>query len=552
MFKIIKTKKIEEIEKSLLEANEKIEKFQNEQADTEKRIRVDKTEKTNSEKILNSLPFSVCLTSKEFSILNANKKFLELIGYEITEILSENISFVFSDQTATSNLFTKIKSKKIEDKEGVVIKNKKGQTILTSMMAYPIFEKIGDVNNYLFIFLPPDYLEIFDSSIQKKLHELEQDRENLAQAKMALTNILEDADEDRRKAELERDKTLSIINNLADGLIILENSFIALVNPAAKNFFQATNEDILGKSISQLNSHATLKVLAEMINQENSPFLRKKILIGDILKLEVSVILFGVGNKNTIIILHDITRESFVERMKTEFVTIAAHQLRTPLSAVKWILKMFLDGDMGEITETQSQFLQKTYESNERMINLVNDLLNVAKIEEGRFLQKMQKHDIADIILEAIGVLKEMAEKKGLVFSYFLPSKKLPKILVDKEKIILALQNIIENSVSYTKSGRIDIVVDYFSPKKEFVIQVKDTGIGIPKNQKERIFSKFFRGLIATETETDGTGLGLFIAKNIVEAHGGKIWFDSEEGRGSTFYFSLPAHDNDIDSKNSK
>jgi len=548
--RIFKTKKIEEMEKNLLEAGEKIKKLQEEKKDLEKRSHAGRMEKMNSEKILDFLPFSVCLTSNDFSILNANKKFLELCGYEITEMLGENISFVFVDKSAPDSLFANLKLKKIANEEGVVIKNKKGQTILTGMMAYPIFKEAENVDSYLFVFLRPDYLKSFGFSVQDKLHELEQDTENLAQAKMALTNILEDADEERRKAELERDKTLSIINNLADGLIILENNLVVLANPAAKKFFQVADDEILEKPVSQPNSHQSLMALFEMLNREKLPFFRKKLSVEDILRLEVSVILFGSGNKNTIIILHDITRESFVERMKTEFVTIAAHQLRTPLSAVKWILRMFLDGDMGEITETQSQFLQKTYESNERMIALVNDLLNVAKIEEGRFLQKMQEYDMADIIIEAVGVLKEMAEKKGLVFNYSLPSKKMPKVLLDKEKVVLALQNMIENAVSYTKSGRVDVLTDYFPLKNEFVVQVKDTGIGIPKNQKDRIFSRFFRGLVATETETDGTGLGLFIAKNIIEAHGGRIWFDSEEGKGSTFYFSLPI--SGIDSEKSK
>lgn len=236
-----------------------------------------------------------------------------------------------------------------------------------------------------------------------------------------------------------------------------------------------------------------------------------------------------------------LNREKLMERMKTEFVSIAAHQLRTPLSANKWILRMFLDGDMGKFSETQSQFLKKTYDSNERMINLVNDLLNVTRIEEGRFLQKTQKVDVVELLQEAVEPFRSLAENKGLKFQLTLPDQKHPDIYVDKEKIILAIQNLLENAVHYTQEGKVAVLADYLPREKEFLIKVQDTGIGIPKDQKFRVFSRFFRSTSALKTETEGTGLGLFIAKNIIEAHGGKIWFESEERKGSAFFFTLPS-----------
>lgn len=501
-------------------------------------------EEITSEKIIDALPFSICITSKVFSILLANKSFLNLVGYAIPEILGENIDFLFSDKIVFDELRMRLKSESLVNENGVLIKNKKGQFILSSIVVSPIFFKKTESDHYIFVFFRPDYFQKIQTDIQSRLQELEQNTKSLDQTRMALINILEDADEDRRKAKAERDKTLSIIANLADGLMTIESNVVTLINPVAKDFFSTTDKEVLGKSIDQLVAHPTMRFLFEVLENEKPPFLRKELSMGASLKLEVSAILFGEEKNNIVIILHDITRENFIERMKTEFVSIAAHQLRTPLSAVKWILKMFLDGDMGHITEIQTQFLQKTYDSNERMINLVNDLLNVTKIEERRFLQKIQKHYLADILLEAVGTLKELAEKKGLFFGFTLPSKKLPKINADKEKIILAIHNIIENAVFYTKFGKINILTDYLSPQNEFMVRVQDTGIGIPENQKVRIFSRFFRGSNALKTETEGTGLGLFIAKNIIEAHNGKIWFDSEEGKGTTFYFTIPADGN--------
>jgi signal transduction histidine kinase len=238
-------------------------------------------------------------------------------------------------------------------------------------------------------------------------------------------------------------------------------------------------------------------------------------------------------------ILHDVTREKAIERMKTEFVSISAHQLRTPLSAIKWTLKMFLDGDLGELTKEQREFLEKTYKSNERMINLINDLLNVTRIEEGRYLYRPVLADIVPICQSVIDSYREEIEKKNLKFEFKKP-KELPKVRVDIEKISLAIQNLLENAIRYNREGgEIEIVLK--EKEKEIEFSIRDTGIGIPKDQQNRVFTKFFRAPNAMRMETEGSGLGLFITKNIIEAHGGKIWFKSEEGKGTTFYFTLPA-----------
>jgi signal transduction histidine kinase len=224
--------------------------------------------------------------------------------------------------------------------------------------------------------------------------------------------------------------------------------------------------------------------------------------------------------------------------MKTEFVSISAHQLRTPLSAIKWTLKMFLDGDLGKITKEQGEFLEKIYQSNERMINLINDLLNVTRIEEGRYLYNPVLADIVQICQSVIDSYKEEMEKKNLKFIFEKP-KELPKVRVDVEKISLAIQNLLENAIRYNREGgEIEITLEEKEGKIKF--SIKDTGIGIPKNQQHRVFIKFFRAPNALRMETEGSGLGLFITKNIIEAHGGKIWFESEEGKGTTFYFTLP------------
>jgi len=280
-----------------------------------------------------------------------------------------------------------------------------------------------------------------------------------------------------------------------------------------------------------------------LVGKEIKGVFRKEVQTRENLVLEVSTIpmMRKEEKLGTLIILHDITRERMIERMKTEFVSISAHQLRTPLSAVKWTLKMILEGDLGKISKEQRTFLEKTYLSNERMINLINDLLNISRIEEGRFLYKIQKYDIVKLLERTIASLKEVALRKKLDFKFFKPEKRIPDAEVDIEKISLVFQNMIENAIHYTSpGGKVYVNIEYSPAEKKILFFVKDSGIGISKNQRARVFSKFFRGSNAIKLETEGTGLGLFIAKNIIEAHGGKIWFKSQENKGTTFYFSLP------------
>jgi signal transduction histidine kinase len=320
-----------------------------------------------------------------------------------------------------------------------------------------------------------------------------------------------------------------------------------LVNPQAESFLKIKTNEVKGKLISELTKYANLKPLIDLLGKEVKDIFRKELAIKEDLILEISIVSMVSGKEKLgkLIILHDITREKIVEKMKTEFVSLSAHQLRTPLSAIKWILKMFLDGDVGEITFEQKNLLKKAYQSNERMIFLINDLLNVARIEEGKYLYKSKLVSIEDIIESIIKSLQQEIKRKRLIFEFKKPKEKLAPIMIDAEKMQLAIQNLIENAVRYTKmGGRVTIVLK--GDGKEIEFSVQDTGIGIPQEYQKRIFTKFFRGTNAVKMETEGSGLGLFISKNIIEAHKGRVWFESKKSKGSTFYFTLPIKNDKI------
>lgn len=228
-----------------------------------------------------------------------------------------------------------------------------------------------------------------------------------------------------------------------------------------------------------------------------------------------------------------------LDRTKSEFVSIVAHQLRTPLSAVKWVLKMLLDGDAGALAAEQQSLLGKGYESNERMIRLVNDMLDVVRIESGKVtyhFAPVQLADLAqDLLLDFIGPIK----KKNLTLAFDTPTTKLPQVLADAEKIRTALQNLIDNAIRYTPAkGAITLRLQPVG--RQVWVTVSDTGIGVPQHQHHQLFSRFFRGDNAIKMATDGSGLGLFIARSIIEKHHGRIWFESRENDGSSFHFTLP------------
>jgi len=375
--------------------------------------------------------------------------------------------------------------------------------------------------------------------LTEKIRILEASGQEAEKTRLATLNILEDIGETSEALEIEKERIENIILSLVDGLLVLQDSEILLSNPSAKAIFGIKANDIIKKSADSLQKYQNLKILFQFLEENKKrPILGREIVFQKPEKtFQITVISISAGQD--LIILHDITREKLVEQMKTEFVSLAAHQLRTPLSAIKWTLRMILDEDLGKITKDQRDFLQKTYLSNERMISLINDLLNVARIEEGRYLYKLSLYRLDDIVQSVVNSHIDTAKRKKITFTFKKPKRKSPKLKIDIEKMHSAIQNIIDNAIRYTHKGG-KVTVSLKSGRKEIELRVQDSGIGIPENQQERVFSKFFRGVNVMRMETEGSGLGLFITKNIIEAHGGKIWFDSEENKGTTIYLTLP------------
>ncbi len=226
---------------------------------------------------------------------------------------------------------------------------------------------------------------------------------------------------------------------------------------------------------------------------------------------------------------------------KSDMISISAHELRTSLSALKWILRMFIDKDLGKITLEQEAFIERALNSNNRMIQLVNKLLIYNHSDDLNLPFTFKEIDITKIIDQTIFEFSGEARKKNVNLIFLKPNEKIPKIKGDEEMLRVVFQNLTENAIKYaTKEDKVFISLKNNTKKNELEISIRDTGIGINKEDQNKIFDKFFRGSNAAQKKLEGTGLGLFAAKNIIEHHNGKIWFESVVNSGTTFFITLP------------
>lgn len=230
-----------------------------------------------------------------------------------------------------------------------------------------------------------------------------------------------------------------------------------------------------------------------------------------------------------------------INSAKSDLISISAHELRTSLSALRWILKMFLDKDLGKITSEQEAFIRRGLESNERMIVLVNKLLTFNHSDKLDIPFDFKKVNIITIIEQTIFEFSGEAHKKEIELIFLKPKNELPAINCDPEMLRVVFQNLLENAIKYSgKNDKIFMSLKQDLKNNNLEISIRDTGIGIKKEEQDQIFNKFFRGSNAIKKDTLGSGLGLFTTKSIIEHHKGKIWFESTPELGTTFFITLP------------
>jgi len=253
----------------------------------------------------------------------------------------------------------------------------------------------------------------------------------------------------------------------------------------------------------------------------------------------ISPILLDGQPIGAIEVFRDITLDEEIDRMKSEFISLASHQLRTPLSAIKTYSHMLVDGYMGELTETQRKSLHTIISATNRMNELISTLLNITRIESGTISVTLKPIQVDQLIEEVMNEVSLQAADRSITLTFGRHDR--PTLSTKTDPLIFkeVLTNLVINAIKYSPEHGL-VTIDAHRRTKDIIIRVKDTGWGIPKHAQDQVFSKFFRAQNIVRRETTGTGLGLYLVKGLISALGGKIWFKSDEGKGTEFSFTIP------------
>lgn len=354
----------------------------------------------------------------------------------------------------------------------------------------------------------------------------------------------------------ERNQVKTILANFTEAIIAYDSDFrITVFNSAAEDLFGLKAFDVIGEVVTpEWAKNQKTKLLAQVLFPSLAPAMTWKsdpAIFPNIMEISITepfielvvTTIRVLDQKGKILgffkVIKDRTREEEILKTKSEFLTVAAHQMRTPLSGIRWSLETLLGEDNKNLNETQRDLLKRTLEATDKVLKLANDLLDTANIEAGKFGYEFVQGDLSALIQKVIEGYISLAERHGIKIYFQPPPDGLQPFKFDPMRIKIVIQNLIENALRYNvENGQIIIKIEKKPPYVE--VSVTDTGIGIPKEEIPKLFTKFFRATNVLKYETEGTGLGLYITKNIIEAHGGKIWAESIENRGSTFYFTLP------------
>lgn len=355
----------------------------------------------------------------------------------------------------------------------------------------------------------------------------------------------------------QKNQVRALIENVKEGVVLYDTNFKILeINRAAEELFQISAAEVVGRFIEPgLTRERHLKPFIEVMFPSLAPAVSQISEAGrwpqvvnvtlEEPKLILSTTLYQVTNEKKQVIgflklVKDLTREKELLETKSEFLTVAAHQLRTPLTAIKWSLENLTELTKDAAPEVK-KLVRETSEISDRAVKVADDLLDASKIEEGRFGYQFEEIDVVAFLKKLVEGVAPVAKQYG-VRVYFESSITKPLFLkLDPLRMHTALMNLIDNAIRYnTKNGEVFVSVGYLKEPQSVTITVRDTGVGIPKESQAKLFEKFYRGENVIPLEPNGSGLGLFITKNIIVGHGGDIGFESEVNRGTTFRIILP------------
>lgn len=394
----------------------------------------------------------------------------------------------------------------------------------------------GDTDSRKVILEALGNLELSNATLKQKTTELQLSEQRILQGK-----ALNDA----------------ILSSIGDGLVVVDKKGkITYVNQAFEKMVGWKSKEVLGRYVVEVVPRESEKGEVVLFNERIlTKALSGEVVIADLINpfyyirkdksrfpasSIVNPILFDEKIIGVVETFRDITKEKEIDKAKTEFVSLASHQLRTPLSTISWYTEMLLAGDAGKLSVEQTKYLEEVYRGNQRMISLVNALLSVSRMDLGTFILEPEPTNVAELVENVVTEQMPQIDRRKIRF-FSKIEKNLPLIQADPKLLSMVIQNLLSNSVKYTgEGGKIEISLSLDIKKKVLLFKISDNGYGIPKNQQAKIFTKLFRADNVRGKDTEGTGLGLYIVKAIINNSGGKVWFESKEDKGTTFYVTLP------------
>ncbi|MEN9558708.1 MAG: hypothetical protein RL141_1077 [Candidatus Parcubacteria bacterium] len=402
--------------------------------------------------------------------------------------------------------------------------------------------------------------QAFLNAVSETYVHTDEDREQASRSldisSQEFTKLNETVEKEKQAAEKKAEEVNAIVTSVGEGLIALDGELkVVLANEPAGKLFGLPLDRIIGQPMQALARmlHGNQEIEPDRYPEAIALKTKQTVVLdltedrsyhassGRIFSVAVTAtpLVLGGAVQGVVMVLRDIGELKQLEQARIGFISIASHQLRTPLTSMRWFAEMLIGGDAGVMTPDQKHFVERIYEGTDRMIGLVNLLLQIARVEAGRIKVEPKPIDFKNTIRGLTVALKSFLEAKTQTIDVQTTPDPFPLIPMDQEVIWQVLQNLLSNASRYAPvKSAIEIRIVSKDPVVEF--SIRDHGIGIPKESQGRIFEKFFRADNALKLVPEGSGLGLSLVKSLVEGWGGKIWFESEEGKGTTFYFTIP------------
>jgi PAS domain S-box-containing protein len=371
-------------------------------------------------------------------------------------------------------------------------------------------------------------------------------------AAIANARLYQHVSELLRTRQEEASQRQAILESIADGVVVADaQGRVIMANAAAEHIFETSQDELIGRAISQVYKGLFQEEgpLPGVTSPSGVGFLQSTFeLVEKTIRASLAPVYLPEGDLlGVVAVFRDITKEAAAERAKSRFIATVSHELRTPMTSIKGYLDLLIGGMAGEINATQKRFLSTVKINADRMINVINNMIYVSDLEGASSRLSFKPTDVAEQINEAVAAIREQLEIRDLALSLELADD-LPPVRADPARLRQVLDNLLSNACKFTyPGGQIKIGVQLHEGHEVEVdspgfllVSIADTGVGIAPEEREKILEPFYRAENPLEMEAAGVGVGLTIAKSLVQAHGGRMWLESEPGQGSVFYFTLP------------